>query len=194
MTDGRPQPVGELQQALGSQRHGTDEAGLDVEREGVEAFAVGAPIPDRRQCSVRVLRRIEEGRQVPGDDPHSGRVGGVDELSERVRSHEVDASARSYRSGDRASGLRRGAIAATSLLRVRPERRRVDVEPGSQARVSRTGARGLSRTRGRHDQHCGQHGRREQQRRDPGRVGTRKVCQPFRRSVAARTNELIRSR
>ena len=40
---------------------------------------------------ARVLRRVEERGQVPGDDAHPGRVGGVDETAERLRPHEVGA-------------------------------------------------------------------------------------------------------
>src|SRR5205814_8347435 len=78
-TDSSPQVLGEIDEPPIPQRLGRDDARLDVERERVEALAVRAVEPDRGERPARVLPRVREGRQVPGDDAEPVRGRGGDE-------------------------------------------------------------------------------------------------------------------
>src|SRR6266568_8206329 len=80
-TGGRPQQGRKPKQAPVSQRNASDEAGLDVEREGVEALAASASEADRGQRSPLVLGRVEERGQIPGHHPQPGRMSGSEKTS-----------------------------------------------------------------------------------------------------------------
>src|SRR6266404_521830 len=118
-----------------------DEAGFDVEREGVEALTFGTSETDRGECPPRVLPEVREGGQVPGDHAQPGGVGGVDEAAERSWPHEVGpllVVARLQVEGPYSVPGHRRHLPP----RVGPERGRVDIEPGPEARVDRAVARG----------------------------------------------------
>ena len=140
VADGRPQPGREpKQRAVRSGTLLTRLASMSSAKESKRSpFALRNRIA--ASAAPRVLRGVEERRQVPGDHPHPGGVGGVDELAERVpRTRSVAllvVAGLQIERLDAVPGHRRHLPP-----RMRPVRRCVDVEPRPQPGIRRADAK-----------------------------------------------------